>query len=125
MDRTFKVLLVEDDPALGEVTVESLSLLGHVVSWVKTAGAAFDALRVDHSFEVILLDLRLGEDSGDSIFDKLQLLRVTYPPVIVLSAEPEAVMRLAAERIKTGHMLSKPSSIAQINRALHLAVATA
>jgi DNA-binding response OmpR family regulator len=123
MDRTFNVLLVEDDPALGEATVESLSALGHVVTLVRTAASAFDALRVEHSFEVILLDLRLGDESGDTIFDKLQLLQITYPPVIVLSAEPEAAIRLAARRIKTAHMLSKPASVGQIDRALRQATA--
>ena len=125
MDRMFNVLLVEDDPNLGEVTVESLSLLGHTVTLIRTAAAAFEALRGDHSFEVVLLDLRLGNESGDSIFDKLQLLRITYPPVIVLSAEPEAAMRLAAQRIKTAHMLSKPASVMQIDRALRRAVEVA
>ena len=59
---------------------------------------------------------------GDSIFDKLQLLRITYPPVIVLSAEPEAAIKLAAQRIKTSHMLTKPASVTQIDRALRHAV---
>ena len=125
MNRTFNVLLVEDDLALGEVTGEGLKLLGHDVTWVRTASAAFEALRVEHSFAVILLDLRLGDESGDSIFEKMQLLRITYPPVIVLSAEPEAAIRLAAQRIKTPHMLLKPASVAQIDRSLHLAVLAA
>lgn len=125
MNRTFNVLLVEDDPGLGDVTMESLTLLGHTVTLIRTAAAAFEALRADHSFEVILLDLRLGDESGDTIFDKLQLLRITYPPVIVLSAEPEATIRQAAQRIKTAHMLSKPASVIQIERALRQAVAAA
>ena len=74
MNRTFNVLLVEDDPILGEVAVEALALLGHRVTWVTTAAAAFDALRISHSLEVVLLDLRLGEVSGETIFEKLQLL---------------------------------------------------
>ena len=123
LNRTFNVLLVEDDPALGDVTVESLTLLGHDVTWMKSAAAAFDALHVQHSFQVVLLDLRLGDASGDSIFDQLQLLKITYPPVIVLSAEPAAVVLLAAERIKTPHMLSKPASIGQSDNALQKAVA--
>ncbi len=123
MDRTFNVLLVEDDPALGEATVESLAALGHVVTLVRTAAAVFDALRVEHSFEVILLDLLLGDESGDTIFDKLQLMQITYPTVIVLSAEADEEIRLAALRIKTAHMLSKPASVGQIDRALRQAIA--
>lgn len=123
MNRTFDVLLVEDDPALGEVTMEGLTILGHRVTLVSTAAAAFDALRVSHSFEVILLDLRLGDENGETIFEKMQLLKITYPPVIVFSAEPATVLQLAAQRIKTPHMLSKPSSIWQIDYALQSDVA--
>lgn len=122
MNRTFNILLVEDDLVLGEVTVESLTMLGHAVTLVRDAAAAFNALSVEHTFDVILLDLRLGEERGDSIFDKLQLLRITYPPVVVLSAEHEATMRRAAERIKTTHVLSKPASALQIDSAMHRAV---
>jgi DNA-binding response OmpR family regulator len=118
MDRTFNVLLVEDDLVLGEATVESLALLGHLVTWVTTVAAAFHALRNTHPHEVVLLDLRLGDERGETIFEKMQLLRITYPPVIVLSAEPAAILRLAADSIKTPHMLSKPASISQIDRAI-------
>jgi DNA-binding response OmpR family regulator len=125
MNRTFNVLLVEDDPILGEVAVEALALLGHRVTWVTTAAAAFDALRISHTLEVVLLDLRLGDVSGETIFEKLQLLNITYPPVIVLSAEPTSVLRHAAQRIKTSHIVQKPASIQEIDRALQLAVASA
>jgi DNA-binding response OmpR family regulator len=118
MDRTFNVLLVEDDLNLGEVTVESLASLGHVVTWVKTVAAAFGVLSISHPFEVVLLDLRLGDENGETIFEKMQLLEITYPPVIILSAEPEQVMRAAALNIKTLHMLSKPASVSQIDRAI-------
>jgi DNA-binding response OmpR family regulator len=123
MDGEFVVLLVEDDPALAESTAENLTLLGHRVTWVPTAAKALAVLSATHAFEVILLDLRLGDDSGDSIFDQLRLLKITYPPVIVLSAEPAEVMRLAAQRIDTNHMLAKPASIWEIDQALKRAVA--
>ncbi len=124
MHTVFNVLLVDDDPILGTVTVDGLRLLGHVVTWVMTAATALEALKKAHNFEVVLLDLRLGAESGDSIFVTLQLLKITYPPVIVLSAEPDAVLRLAAERIRTKHMLAKPASVQQIDAALRRAVTT-
>ena len=125
MNRTFNVLLVEDDLALGEVTGEGLKLLGHHVTWVCTAAAAFEALRVDHSFAVVLLDLRLGDEHGETIFEKMQLLKITYPPVVILSAELASVLRRAAQRIKTPHIVQKPASIQQVNSALQHAVARA
>ena len=123
MSRTLHVLIVEDDPLLGLATAESLTLLGHRASIVPTVAAAFAALSAAHAFDAILLDLNLGNERGETIFQKLQLLRIKYPPVIILSAEPDAEVRLAAGVVQAKQMLTKPASIARISRALELAVA--
>ena len=122
MSRTLHVLIVEDDPMLGLATAESLQLLGHTTATVPTVAAAFAALSTKHAFDAILLDLNLGNERGETIFQKLQLLRIKYPPVIILSAEPDAEVRIAAEVVRATQMLTKPASIARISRALELAV---
>jgi DNA-binding response OmpR family regulator len=123
MSRTLRILIVEDDALLGVATAESLTLLGHTASIVPTVSAAFAALSVTHSFDVILLDLNLGEERGETIFEKLQLLRIKYPPVIILSAQPDAEVRLAADLVQAKQMLTKPASIARISWAIECAVA--
>jgi DNA-binding response OmpR family regulator len=123
MSRTLRILIVEDDALLGVATAESLTLLGHTASIVPTVSAAFAALSVTHSFDVILLDLNLGEERGETIFEKLQLLRIKYPPVIILSAQPDAEVRLAADLVQAKQMLTKPASIARISWAIERAVA--
>jgi DNA-binding response OmpR family regulator len=123
MSTMLRILIVEDDALLGVATAESLTMLGHTVSIVPTVSAAFAALSVTHSFDVILLDLNLGEERGETIFEKLQLLRIKYPPVIILSAQPEAEVRLAADLVQAKQMLTKPASIARISWAIERAVA--
>jgi DNA-binding response OmpR family regulator len=123
MSRMLHILIVEDDSLLGGATAESLRLLGHTASIVPTVASAFAALSAAHSFDVILLDLNLGEERGETIFQKLQLLRIKYPPVIILSAQPEAEVRLAADLVHAKQMLTKPASIARITRAMEQAVA--
>jgi DNA-binding response OmpR family regulator len=62
MNRTFCVLLVEDDPVLGETCTQGLTLLGHRVLWVRSVAAAFETLSLPHAVQVVLLDLGLGEE---------------------------------------------------------------
>ena len=38
------MLLVEDDPVLGETCTDGLTLLGHQVIWVRSVAAAFETL---------------------------------------------------------------------------------
>jgi DNA-binding response OmpR family regulator len=123
MSRKLHILIVEDDSLLGIATAESLKLIGHTTSIVPTVSAAFAALSQEHSFDVILLDLNLGDERGETIFQKLKLLRIKYPPVVILSAQPDAEVRMAADLVQAKQMLTKPASIARINTAMELAVA--
>ena len=123
MSRTLRILIVEDDAMLGVATAESLTLLGQTALIVPTVSAAFAALSVTHSFDVILLDLNLGEERGETIFQKLKLLRIKYPPIIILSAQPDAEVRIAADLVQAKQMLTKPASIALITLAIERAVA--
>jgi DNA-binding NarL/FixJ family response regulator len=82
-----KILLVDDHPLI-------LSALQSVIESVRsdvavvTAGsarAARQTLKADADFDLVLLDLQLGDADG---FDVLDELRATYPalPVVVVSA---------------------------------------
>ncbi|MEP6482934.1 MAG: response regulator [Rudaea sp.] len=122
MSRMLNVLIVEDDPSLGIVTAEALSSAGHTTTLVATVVDALATLRAAHTFDVILLDLRIGEERGETVFEKLQLLRVKYPPVVILSAQPEIELRKAGVSIQTKHVLSKPTSIARIIQVIEEAV---
>ena len=82
-----KALLIDDHPlvlsALGAV-LERLSADVATVG-VQTARAAREALAADSGFDLILLDLQLGDADG---FEVLIQLRAEHPaiPVIVVSA---------------------------------------
>jgi DNA-binding response OmpR family regulator len=123
MNRSLHILLVEDDPNVGATTVDTLVLRGYRVTLVATASTALSALSTEHDFDAILLDLRLGEERGETVFEKLRLLSIKYPPVIILSAQPAIELRLAAQKISAATTLQKPVRIAEIEHAIELAVA--
>lgn len=82
-----KVLLVDDHPLILsalEIAIRDLDDALDVVG-VNSATAAREALQADPVFDLVLLDLKLGETDG---FELLAELRSTYPslPVVVVSA---------------------------------------
>ncbi len=118
MPRTFNVLLVEDEPMVQFAMTEGLRDAGHRVAIAATVDEAFTALAQDHDFEIVLLDLRLGDKRGEEIFVRLVGRGIAYPPVIILSAQPESDVIRAAKRISAAGALIKPASMAQINAAM-------
>jgi DNA-binding NarL/FixJ family response regulator len=86
-----KVLLVDDHPLILsalQMVIESLGDHVEVVG-VSSARAARETLECHDSFDLVLLDLQLGDTSG---FDLLVEFRETYPalPVVVVSASDRA-----------------------------------
>jgi DNA-binding NarL/FixJ family response regulator len=86
-----KVLLVDDHPLILSALQTVIQGLGDDVTVVGagSARAARDTLRNDPDFDMVLLDLQLGDANG---FDVLAELRETYPalPVVVVSASDRA-----------------------------------
>ncbi len=82
-----KVLLVDDHPLILAALQAVIQGLGDDVTviGVDTADQAHQELRRDPNFDLVLLDLALGESDG---FDVLTVMRSTYPalPVVVVSA---------------------------------------
>ncbi|HMM84253.1 response regulator transcription factor [Azohydromonas sp.] len=82
-----KVLLVDDHPLILAALHTVIRGLGDDVTVVSAASAAEArrALRDDAGFDLVLLDLSLGDADG---FDVLAEMRQTYPalPVVVVSA---------------------------------------
>jgi two-component system OmpR family response regulator len=79
-----RVLLIEDDPVLGEAVRDHIAADGHAVDWSTTLGDAGDHLHVV-SYELVLLDLHLPDGRG---LEFLKTLRRegTDTPVIILTA---------------------------------------
>jgi DNA-binding NarL/FixJ family response regulator len=86
-----KVLLIDDHPLILAALQTVIQGLGDrvVVAGAATARAARQTLQADRDFDLVLLDLQLGDADG---FDLLPELRADYPalPVVVVSASDRA-----------------------------------
>ena len=116
-----KVLLVDDHPLILSALQAVIQSVGAGVSvlGVASAAAARAALREDADFDLVLLDLGLGDADG---FDVLVEFRGAYPavPVVVVSASDRASDVIRA--IDSGAMgfVPKSSSHAELHEALRM-----
>lgn len=82
-----KVLLIDDHPLILAALQSVIQGLGDnvTVAAADSGRAARETLRLDSSYDLVLLDLHLGDADG---FDLLSELRAKYPalPVVVISA---------------------------------------
>ena len=123
MARILNVLLIEDDQLIQYAMVEALTDAGHVVSVAGTFSRAMEALTNYHYYDVILLDLRLGEDRGEDIFLRLRADHVPFPPIIIVSAQPQTEIRRVQNLIDAAAAFQKPVSLDEICVAMERAVA--
>ena len=112
------MLLIEDDQLVQYAMVEGLTDASHVVSVAGAVKRATDVLTHHHYYDVILLDLRLGEDRGEDIFLRLREQRVAFPPVIIVSAQPKTEITRAMQSVGAAAMLQKPVTIGEICEAM-------
>ena len=108
------VLVVDDDEAIRSMLSECLAADGHAVT---LAGSAAEALAgaTRHAFDLVLLDLRLGEFSGLDLIPRL-LAESPWATVVVITAF--ATIGTAVEAIKRGasDYLAKPVSLEHLRQ---------
>ncbi len=121
-----KVLLVDDHPLVLSALQTVIQGIGSdtTVVGVESAAAARATLAEDSEFDLVLLDLALGDADG---FDVLVEFRAAYPavPVVVVSASDRASDVIRA--IDSGAMgfVPKKSTHAELHEALSMVMAGA
>ncbi|WP_153130855.1 response regulator [Dechloromonas hortensis] len=79
-----RILLVEDDPQLGDGLTVGLRQAGFAVDWVKDGNAADHALHAE-SFDLVVLDLGLPRLSGMDVLSRARQ-RGQAMPILILTA---------------------------------------
>jgi len=107
-----RVLVAEDDEALGEVLARGLREQGYVVDLVPDGEAAAAYLRF-YQYEVAVLDWRMPRLSG---FDLVQRLRRagTATPVLMLTARDTPADRIAGLDAGADDYLVKPFDFGEL-----------
>jgi DNA-binding NarL/FixJ family response regulator len=116
-----KVLLIDDHPLILQALQTVIQSLGNdtTVVGAGSARAAREALRADADFDLVLLDLQLGDADG---FDVLAEFRKAYPalPVVVVSASDRHSDVIKAIDLGAMGFVPKRASNETLFEALHM-----
>jgi two-component system response regulator QseB len=81
-----RLLLVEDDPMVGEAVREGLRQEGYAIDWVRDGKAAETALGVEQ-YDLVLLDLGLPRRDGLEVLASLRAARDDVPVLIITARD--------------------------------------
>jgi two-component system response regulator QseB len=107
-----RLLLVEDDPHLGDGLMVGLRQQGYAVDWVKDGVAAELALGAE-SFDLVVLDLGLPRRSGLEVLKKLRGQGKTTP-VLILTARDATADKVAGLDAGADDYVVKPVDLDEL-----------
>ena len=81
-----RVLLVEDDPMIGDAVEQSLKDASYAVDWVRDGVAALTAI-VSQTYDVVLLDLGLPKKDGLEVLRAIRSRDIPVPVVMITARD--------------------------------------
>lgn len=115
-----RILLVEDDPMIGEAVSVALKDAAYAVDWVKDGAAASQILESDEH-QAVLLDLGLPKRDG---LEVLRLLRLSEKqvPIIIITARDDVENRIKGLDLGADDYLVKPFDLNELLARLRAVV---
>jgi DNA-binding response OmpR family regulator len=107
-----RLLLVEDNPQLGELVTAGLTREGFAVDWRRDVEAALEA-RALAAYDAILLDLGLPDHDGLELLKRLRR-EGDSTPVLVLTARGELGDRVRGLDLGADDYVVKPFDVSEV-----------
>src|SRR5712671_5414034 len=107
-----RLLLVEDDPMIGESVRKGLRQEGYVLDWVQD-GAAAEAALLSEPYALVLLDVGLPRKDGFAVLESLRS-RKNRVPVLILTARDAVADRVKGLDLGADDYLVKPFSLEEL-----------
>ncbi len=111
-----RLLLVEDDPLLGDGVRVGLGHENYTVDWFKDARSAEAALKSEH-YDLMVLDLGLPDKSGLEVLQQLRT-RGSDLPVLILTARDAVSDRVAGLDSGADDYMIKPFDLDELSARL-------
>jgi len=111
-----RLLLIEDDVALGEGIHQALAREGYTVDWLQDGSSALHAL-LSETFDAVVLDLGLPRMDGLEVLRRLRDNGATVP-VLILTARDATEDRIAGLDAGADDYLIKPFDLAELKARL-------
>jgi len=107
-----RLLLVEDDPMIGETVLDLLRDDGYAVDWVRD-GAMAETAALDQDYDLILLDLGLPRKDGLEVLRELRT-RKCRSPILIASARDAVQQRIAGLDAGADDYIVKPYDLDEL-----------
>ncbi len=107
LDLETRLLIVDDDPGIRELTAAFLSTHGYLVDTAEDA-ATMRAALARSSYALVVLDVMMPGEDGLTILRSLD--RATAPAVIILSVIGEEVDRIVGLEMGADDYIAKPAN---------------
>ncbi len=111
-----RLLLIEDDGALGEGIHQALTREGYTVDWLQDGSSALHAL-LSETFDVVVLDLGLPRMDGLEVLRRMRDSGGCVP-VLILTARDATEDRIAGLDAGADDYLIKPFDLAELKARL-------
>lgn len=108
-----RILLVEDDGALGDGIHKGLKQYGYTVDWLTDGRTALSSIKTE-TFDVILLDLNLPGLPGLSVLREMRAAGITMP-VLILTARHAIEDRIKGLDSGADDYLTKPFDLDELS----------
>lgn len=106
MGRTFKVLLVDDEPIVGKRLGPALTKQGYTVEVLETGEAALQRLR-ETKFDIVISDIRMDDVDGLEVLQAVQKEAPDTKTILITGYATAEVVREALAR-GAFEILAKP-----------------
>lgn len=107
-----RILVVEDETRILDFLARGLSADGMTVDWARTGPDAVKRA-LEHSYDLVLLDLVLPQLNGLAVLERIQDSRPELP-VIIVSARGDVPTKLKAFELGARDYVEKPFSLDEL-----------
>ena len=121
MTRRYGILIVDDEPVVGERLSASLSKDGHYVEAHTDPAEAIRAVELAN-FDIVICDIRMAEIDGLQVMERV-LARTPSTKFIMITGY--ATLELARESLTKGafDFIAKPFKLGEIRKTVDKAIA--
>ena len=107
-----KILMIEDDLAIGQALLSVFQDEGHSAVWLRLAADAAARVQAEH-FDAVILDLGLPDGDGADLLSRLRDDDVRVP-ILIISARDSLQERIRGFNLGADDYLIKPFEIPEL-----------
>lgn len=106
------ILLIEDDPAVAQSLIDGLEQANFQVAW-QTTGKGGIAYARDRQPHLIILDVRLPDETGFDVCRRIRQLQLRQP-ILMLTARREEADKVLGLEMGADDYVTKPYSLREL-----------